>query len=64
MSFIGGVIGVALLLLILTRRVGVKTKELLVLGDIILCVVPLGIFLGRIGNFLNQELIGKPLVDL
>ena len=30
----------------------------------ILCVVPLGILLGRIGNMLNQELIGKPLDTL
>lgn len=41
--------------------------------DIIACVAPIGIFLGRIANFINSELIGKvtsvswgvifPLVD-
>ena len=42
--------------------------------DIIACVAPIGIFLGRIANFINSELIGKvtnvswsvifPLVDM
>ena len=41
--------------------------------DIVACVAPIGIFLGRIANFINSELIGKvtdiswsvtfPLVD-
>ena len=28
--------------------------------DVIACVAPIGLFLGRIANFINSELIGKP----
>ena len=28
--------------------------------DVIACVAPIGLFLGRISNFINSELIGKP----
>lgn len=45
----------------LIRRWQLKRDDVLLLGDLILCIVPLGILLGRIGNSLNQELIGKPL---
>jgi phosphatidylglycerol:prolipoprotein diacylglycerol transferase len=27
--------------------------------DIIACVAPIGIFFGRVANFINSELIGK-----
>ncbi|MBP7062399.1 prolipoprotein diacylglyceryl transferase [Patescibacteria group bacterium] len=33
------------------------------MGDIILSFAPAGIFLGRIGNFLNQELYGILVPD-
>ncbi|MBP7848376.1 prolipoprotein diacylglyceryl transferase [Patescibacteria group bacterium] len=56
MSFIGGVIGVTLGLGRLMRRRKMSLNDLLLLGDIILCIVPIGITLGRIGNYLNQEL--------
>lgn len=39
-------------------------KEFLVLFDVILVVVPLGIFFGRFGNFLNQELYGIAIAQL
>ncbi len=64
MSFIGGVIGVTLGLGRLMRRRKMSVNDLLLLGDIILCIVPIGITLGRIGNYLNQELRWKPLSEL
>lgn len=63
MSFIGGVIGVTVALLYLKRRLRLQTKDIFVLGDLILCVVPLGIMLGRYGNYLNQELRGRPITE-
>ena len=39
-------------------------KEFLVLFDVILVVVPLGIFFGRFGTFLNQELYGIAIAQL
>ena len=32
----------------------------LALGDIIACVAPIGLFFGRIANFINGELFGRP----
>jgi len=64
MSFVGGVIWVILWLFWLTRKVWLKKKELFLLGDIILCIVPLWSMLGRIGNFLNQELWWLPVDQL
>jgi phosphatidylglycerol:prolipoprotein diacylglycerol transferase len=58
MSFIGGGIGVMLALLLFRFFFRLSRKEFLLLFDIILVVVPLGIFLGRLGNYLNQELYG------
>lgn len=58
MSFIGGIIGVTIAMLILMRRKKFSRKEILLLGDMILAILPFGIMLGRIGNFLNQELYG------
>ena len=45
-------------MLILMRRKKLSWKELLLLGDLILAILPFGIMLGRIGNYLNQELYG------
>jgi phosphatidylglycerol:prolipoprotein diacylglycerol transferase len=56
MSFVGGVIGVVLGIFRLAHKIKLPWKEMLLLGDIILCIVPLGSMLGRIGNYLNQEL--------
>jgi phosphatidylglycerol:prolipoprotein diacylglycerol transferase len=61
MSFIWGVIGVIIVLLGVRKYYKLTTREFLLLGDLVLCIVPLGIFLWRIGNFLNKELYGLPL---
>ena len=56
MSFHGALLGVIIGTYIYSRRKNVKTFFLL---DIIACVSPIGIFLGRIANFVNGELVGK-----
>ncbi len=56
MSFIGGVMWVVLWLLILARSLRLTKDELFLLGDIVLCIVPLWSLLWRWGNYLNQEL--------
>ncbi|MGA3311119.1 MAG: prolipoprotein diacylglyceryl transferase [Xanthobacteraceae bacterium] len=57
MSFHGGVIGciVATVLFALRRNV-----PMLSLGDVTTAVAPIGLFLGRIANFINGELWGRP----
>ena len=64
MSFIGGIIGVLLGVLLLIRKKKWGKKEFFLLFDILLLFVPLGILLGRLGNFLNQELYGIPIMQL
>ena len=64
MSFIGGILGVVSSVGILFWTKKLTWKDFLTLFDVILLVVPLGIFLGRFGNFLNQELYGIPVEDL
>lgn len=56
MSFIGGIIGVVVAILIIDRLFKLTRKELFIVFDLLLVIVPLGIILGRFGNFLNQEL--------
>lgn len=58
MSFHGGLVGVALVLTVLwawRRRF-----SLLNLADSLVLVTPIGLFLGRIANFINAELVGRP----
>ena len=57
MSFHGGVVGVVLALVILAR---VKGRPFLQLGDFLVPAIPLGLAAGRMGNFINGELWGRP----
>ena len=57
MSFHGGLIGVSLAIFWFARR---NKVPLLSLGDLVAPVVPLGLFFGRIANFINGELWGRP----
>jgi phosphatidylglycerol:prolipoprotein diacylglycerol transferase len=57
MSFHGGLIGVTVALWLYARR---HRTPLLKLGDLVVMFVPIGLFFGRIGNFINGELWGKP----
>jgi phosphatidylglycerol:prolipoprotein diacylglycerol transferase len=57
MSFHGGLIGVAIGLLLFAR---VNKVNVLRLGDLTAPCVPIGLFFGRIANFINGELWGRP----
>ena len=63
MSFIGGILGVTLSLALLVWKKRLTRKEFFLLGDLIFAILPFGIMLGRIGNFLNQELYGIVVSD-
>jgi phosphatidylglycerol:prolipoprotein diacylglycerol transferase len=56
MSFHGAVIGIAISTLIFSWRNKIR---LLLLTDLVTIVAPIGIFLGRIANFINCELYGR-----
>lgn len=56
MSFHGGALGVIAALLLFSWR---KKLPLLHLSDIVCAVVPVGLFFGRIANFINGELWGR-----
>ncbi|HWA89059.1 MAG TPA: prolipoprotein diacylglyceryl transferase [Rhizomicrobium sp.] len=57
MSFHGAVIGVFLAITLFCRRNKLSLRRI---GDIVCLVQPIGQFLGRIANFVNGELWGKP----
>ncbi len=56
MSFHGGLLGVILSTTIFSK---IKRVNFFNLTDIIACVAPIGLLLGRIANFINGELYGK-----
>ena len=56
MSFHGGLAGVTLAILIFCRRYKINP---LAMGDIVATVAPIGLFFGRIANFINGELFGR-----
>ena len=57
MSFHGGIIGCIIVTVVFALRRGIP---ILSLGDVTLAVCPIGLFLGRIANFINGELWGRP----
>jgi len=48
--------GVVLAMLVFTR---LRKIDFLRLGDLLVCAVPIGLFLGRLANFVNGELYGR-----
>lgn len=56
MSFHGGLLGVAAVCIGYARKFKFSA---LALGDLISTVVPIGLFFGRIANFINGELFGR-----
>lgn len=56
MSFHGGFLGVCAAVALFARR---NQIDILRLGDLIAPVAPIGIFFGRIANFINGELWGR-----
>lgn len=57
MSFHGGFLGCVVAVMAFARRNGIS---ILSLGDITTAVGPIGLFLGRLANFINSELWGRP----
>lgn len=57
MSFHGGLIGVVLAGLYISRR---KKIGFFALADLCVPAAPIGLGLGRLGNFINGELFGRP----
>ncbi|MFT5111373.1 MAG: phosphatidylglycerol:prolipoprotein diacylglycerol transferase [Parasphingorhabdus sp.] len=57
MSFHGGVIGVSVAIYLFSRR---YQRNMIAIADFAVPLMPLGLFAGRIGNFINQELWGRP----
>lgn len=56
MSFHGGFLGTTLAMIIFARRNGIAIWSMF---DIVAAVVPIGLFFGRIANFVNGELWGR-----
>lgn len=57
MSFHGGMIGVVLALIIFVNR---NKLDLFRVGDLVTVVTPIGLLAGRLANFINGELWGRP----
>lgn len=56
MSYHGGMLGVIGAVLLFARQ---RKISLLTLGDAVACAVPIGLFFGRLANFINGELWGR-----
>ena len=56
MSFHGGFLGCVAAVMLFARR---NNISILSLGDITTAIAPIGLFLGRIANFINSELWGR-----
>ncbi len=56
MSFHGGLLGLVVAVLVFSHRRGFP---MLALGDLVAAAAPIGLFFGRIANFINGELFGR-----
>ena len=57
MSFHGGLLGVTLAMFLFAKK---TEQSLFQVADFVAPLIPIGLFTGRIGNFINGELWGKP----
>jgi phosphatidylglycerol:prolipoprotein diacylglycerol transferase len=57
MSFHGGLVGMLLAMALFARRQGLRFFEL---TDAVAAATPIGLFFGRLANFINGELYGRP----
>ncbi|MSP68189.1 MAG: prolipoprotein diacylglyceryl transferase [Alphaproteobacteria bacterium] len=57
MSFHGGLIGV---LVALARFANKRGQPMLAIADLLAAATPIGLFFGRVANFINAELYGRP----
>jgi phosphatidylglycerol:prolipoprotein diacylglycerol transferase len=56
MSFHGGALGVSLAIILFARS---RKLSIFALSDIVIEAIPIGLFFGRIANFINGELWGR-----
>ncbi|MBI1180874.1 MAG: prolipoprotein diacylglyceryl transferase [Alphaproteobacteria bacterium] len=56
MSFHGGLLGVVTVIIAYAL---INKRSMFHIGDLVGCVVPIGLMLGRIANFINGELYGR-----
>jgi len=56
MSFHGGLLGVTAAIVLFARK---RSIPVLALSDVVAAVAPIGLFFGRIANFINGELYGR-----
>lgn len=61
MAFHGGLLGVIVAIIWFARKAGIEKWYL---SDNVGCAVPIGLFLGRVANFINGELYGRPAPDV
>lgn len=57
MSFHGGLLGVLAAIVLFCRA---RKLSMLGVGDLVAAATPIGLFFGRIANFINGELYGRP----
>ena len=57
MSFHGGTLGVIIAVIAFAR---INRLDIFRLGDVVVASVPIGLFFGRLANFINGELWGRP----
>ena len=57
MSFHGGLIGIIVFTYLFSKK---NNQNIFIFLDLVSIVAPIGIFLGRISNFINGELYGRP----
>ena len=60
MSFHGGLIGMIISMYFFSKKYNTHFLEI---SNLVVCSAPVGIFLGRIANFINGELVGKPTLS-
>ena len=56
MSFHGGLIGVTLAIIFFSRQ---RRIDMFAVADVVAAAVPIGLFFGRVANFINGELFGR-----
>ena len=57
MSFHGGLLGVLVAMILHAKRQEIPLRAL---SDIVCAAAPIGLFFGRVANFINSELYGRP----
>tara|TARA_B100000427_G_scaffold321391_1_gene321915 strand:+ start:5915 stop:6409 length:495 start_codon:yes stop_codon:yes gene_type:complete len=56
MSFHGGLLGITISIFLFSNK---KKINFFKISDLVACAAPIGIFFGRIANFINGELVGR-----